>query len=156
MSTTSHQTLPAPSWARVQRVQLIRREIREYLPTSALELLFSQADVVVEGDADSSRGGGDCYYATIMVRVSLADLGDRVRERADEATAHRLAELLDGDARVRDRLVELATPRVAEMLGTAAGDLRIALEPAIRVDGVAVQLDGDLTVTARATRRARG
>lgn len=156
MSTFSHQDLPAPTWARVQRVQLIRREIREYLPGSALDLLFSRADVVVEGDADHSRGGGDGrYYATIMVKIPLADLAPQVREPADAATAERVAELLMGDPRVRDRLVALARPRLSRLMGVGAAGLRIASEHIVRVEGVTLHLDGDLTATVRARGRTR-
>ena len=42
------QSLLAPPWTRVRRVQLIRREVREYLPGSAIELLLSEGDTVVE------------------------------------------------------------------------------------------------------------
>ena len=41
--------LPEPGWASVQKVQLIRREIRETLSPSALEVLWRHGEHVIEG-----------------------------------------------------------------------------------------------------------
>ena len=99
--------LSAPRWARVERVQLIRREVREYLPAGAVELLLSGADCVVEGDDELGPVSGGAtrrearkearrVYATVMVTIGLAQSSAAFRERPDGATAVRLAELLEG------------------------------------------------------------
>src|SRR5690606_24113851 len=47
-------SLDAAPWARVERVNLIRREVRESLSPNALEILFSRAELVVESGDDPS------------------------------------------------------------------------------------------------------
>ncbi|MCY1011889.1 hypothetical protein OV079_41305 [Nannocystis pusilla] len=66
--------LPEPGWVKVQKVQLIRREIREILAPSALELLFKYGELVIEAGPELGRGRrapGHRFYATVMVTVDL-------------------------------------------------------------------------------------
>jgi hypothetical protein len=162
----------------VRRIPLIRREVRESLSPSALELLFAGAELIVEGDRDLARRARneDRGYATVMVTIDLASRGsapegpsrgsapegpsrgsapegpsvaDLMREPADVATAERVAELMRGSALVRRRLIELARPRLADMFGQAARSLRIELLPVVRVSGARILIDGDAVVMLR-------
>lgn len=160
MPTSTHlYDLDPPPWSRVHRIQLIRREIREFLPESALEILFSRGRVVVEGgperrkdgpepaSAGSARGRAGDYFGTVMVTVDLSTEGAVFSEPADEATARRLAELMETDDRVREKLVELLRARLAVTIGCSPSSLRIALVHAVRVEGCKVFLDGDAVVS---------
>lgn len=142
------RALLGPSWPRVRRIPLIRREVRESLSDSALEILFAAADLLIEGDRDQ----GDRAYATVMVTLDLVRSAALLRDRADEATAERLAELMRGSVQVRARLIELARPRLAELLDADPRSLRIELVPAIRVVGTRVLIDGDVVVSIASPR----
>ena len=127
-------------YARVQKIQLIRREVREFLSPSAMEVLLSHGEHVVEGDA---RGVNGQAYATVMLTLDLARCGDLLRERADEATAHRLAELLSDSPWLRGRLVDLARGRLREVTGGPVRAIDIHLEYEVRVEGMRVLIDAD-------------
>ncbi len=132
----------------MRRIPLIRREIRESLSESALEILFCDAELIVEGE----REVGDRGYATVMLTLDLAASATLLRERADEATAARVAELMRGSAGVRRRLTELARPRLAELFRADPRSLRIELLPVVRVAGARILIDGDAVVSVRDNR----
>lgn len=145
------EPLLQPRWARVTRVQLIRREIRETLGQSALEVLFSAAEHVVEGSAElseSGRKGGEArpvarVYATVMVTIDLRACSAYFREPADEATAQRVAELMQESDRVAQQIAVLARPKLAELAGIAPERLEVSLQHQVCADGTRILIDGD-------------
>ena len=157
--------LGAPPWARVRRVQLIRREIREVLSPSALEVLFDHAELVVEGGEElgGRRAGDHRVFATVMITIDLARCAGQVREPADEATARRVAELMQAEPRVHQRLRSLAARELARLGGAepeeplgAEGEAHggppekvfgVTVETAFRVDGTVVLIDVDAMAT---------
>ena len=145
--------LLGPTWPRVRRIPLIRREIRESLSDSALEILFCSAELLVEGarDLDLERPLRDEQraYATVMVTLDLLRCATLLRERADEATALRVAELMRGSTSVRRRLIALARPKLAELFDAEPRSLRIELLPVVRVSGARILIDGDAVVSLR-------
>lgn len=164
-SETSAQELArellAPAWPRVRRIPLIRREIRESLSPSALEILLCSAELIVEGARDlealSPGAGPEARgYATVMLTLDLPRCATLLRERADEATAERVAELMRGSGAVRSRLIELARPKLAALFEAEARDLRVELLPAVRVSGARILVDGDAVVSLRSRRRVGG
>jgi hypothetical protein len=152
---TQRQTpLLEPRWARVTQVQLIRREIREFLGQSALEVLLSAADHVVEGSAelakpaDFGRAPGQRppvgrVYATVMVTIDLRACSAYFREPADDATAQRVAELMQESDRVATRIAALARPKLAELAGVCAEHLDVSLAHQVRAEGTRILIDGD-------------
>ncbi len=140
-----------PAWPRVRRIPLIRREVRETLSPSALELLFCGAEMIVEGDRDLARRvrHEDRGYATVMVTLDLTRSATLLRERADEATAERVAELMRGSSLVRRRLIELARPQLAAMFDVTVRTMRVELLPVVRVSGARILIDGDAVVMLR-------
>jgi hypothetical protein len=151
------RALLGPTWPRVRRIPLIRREVRESLSDSALEILFANAELLVEGDhelgAKVSLGMlSGRAYATVMLTLDLAHSATLLRERADEATAERVAELMRGSAAVRRRVTELARPRLAKLFGADPRSLRIELLPSVRVSGARILIDGDAVVSVRDNR----
>jgi len=151
------RALLGPAWPRVRRIPLIRREVRESLSDSALEILFCGAELLVEGDRELPERGitSGRAYATVMLTLDLVHGAALLRERADEATAERVAELMRGSAAVRRRVTEFARPRLAELFGADPRSLRIELLPAIRVVGARILIDGDAVVSVRENRVAR-
>ncbi len=142
--------LPKPPWARVQRVQLIRREVREVLSPGAVEVLFDHAEVVVEGGEElgARRAGADRrLFATVMVTIDLARCAPYFREPADEATARRVAELLETEPRVKRRLKELAGRELAQLAEVERGSMSLTVETSVRVEGTAVLVDIDTMAT---------
>jgi len=137
----------------VRRIPLIRREVRESLSNSALEILFCSAELLVEGDRDldcaSSFESGRAY-ATVMLTLDLLRSAPLLRERPDEATAERVAELMRGCAGVRERVIELARPQLAALFEADPATLRVELLPVIRIAGARILIDGDAVVSLRA------
>jgi hypothetical protein len=149
--------LLTPGWPRVKRIPLIRREIRESLSDNALEILFCAAELLVEGARDLEPGqltDDRRAYATVMVTIDLAHSAALLRERADEATAERVAELMRGSNAVRRRLIELARPKLAKLVDAPARSLRIELLPAIRTADARILIDGDAVVSLRSVKAA--
>jgi hypothetical protein len=140
----------------VARVQLIRREVREFLSPSAVDLLFAHADAVVEGGLESGETDApDRAYATVMVTIELGRCAELFREPADEATAQALAELMRTDARVRERLLALARRELARVSGRAETRLSAQLEHQVRVEGRRLLLDADAMVSLAGTAEPR-
>lgn len=147
--------LPEARWAHVQKVQLIRREIRETLSPSALEVLWRYGEHVVEGGEELGRGSAQRrFYATVMVTFDLRRCAAYFREPADVATAERLAELLLGSPRVQKKLIALARPELARMAQVAEACLHIEMDHHARAEGTQVLIDGDAMVTLEPARKA--
>lgn len=149
--------LSEPRWARVQKVQLIRREIRETLSPSALEVLWKHGEHVIEGGAEVSHGRGAAgrrFYATVMVTFDLRRCAAYFREPADVATAEKLAELMLGSPRVKHKLIALARPELARLAGVPETQLHVELDHHVRTEGAQVFIDGDAMVSLEPGRKA--
>lgn len=136
--------LDAPAWARVEKVSLIRREVREFLSPNAVELLFSRADCVVEAGEDPS---GDAVYATVMVNVDLEAIEALAREPADAATAHRLVELVTKDENVAKRMQQLARPYLCELAERSVALAEITIDLRVRSEAATLLIDADAMVS---------
>ncbi len=138
--------LRRPQWTRVRKVALIRREIREYLPTSTVEVLLSEGETMVEGGAEVVREGASSrVFATVMITADLAALADRFRDRADAATARRVAELLEDHPDLPPKLAARVRPRLPDLAGGTAGkNWEITVVPQVRAEGTAVMIDADV------------
>jgi hypothetical protein len=157
LSTPKKTELPEPRWARVHKVQLIRREIRETLSPSALEVLWRHGEHVIEGGQELHRGRGTAaprFYATVMVTCDLRRCAAWFREPADVATAERLAELMIGNPRVQKKLVALARPELARLAQVPESALHIELDHHVRAEGTRVLIDGDAMVSLEPARKA--
>jgi hypothetical protein len=157
VAQTLVEQLPEAPWARVRQVQLIRREIREVLSPSALEVLWRHGDHVIEGGQELSRGRGAAaqrFYATVMVTFDLRRGAGSFREPADVATAERLAELMLGNPRVQKKLVALARPELARLAQMPEACLYIEMDFHVRAEGTCVLLDGDAMVSLESARKA--
>ena len=138
--------LAAPRWTRVQRLQLIRREIRESLAPSSLEALFAFSDCVVEGGADSVVTDSNGAYATVMLTIDLRRCEQLFRDRSDAATAERVAELIAEHRWVKRRLIELACSELERWCGTVVAPRDVVVDMRVRADGTRVFIDGDAMI----------
>jgi hypothetical protein len=145
-------SLPAPRLARVARIALVRREVREVLAPGAVALLLSRADVLVEGDPGPAGAAGPSYWS-VMVTVDLQRVALAVRERPDVATAERLAELLRHHPELRTRLRALALTAIAARLQQPASRLRGSVELSVRTEGPRILIDADVAIAANADGR---
>lgn len=144
----------------MQKIRLIRREVRESLSSGALDLLLADAELVVEGSSEiearpQTERRADRVFATVMLTIDLGRVADRFREPADAATAERVAELMRVEPLVRDRLISRARPQLAALVGLAEHAVEISIEPHVRADGVHVLVDGDAVAWPR-IRQNRG
>lgn len=152
--TKPREELGDPPWVRVREVQLIRREIRETLSPGAVQVLFDHAELVVEGGEElgGRRASDRRMFATVMVTIDLRRCAAHFREPADEATARRVAELMELDSQVRQELCSLAARELARLSGCEPDALAVSVETAIRVEGTAVLVDVDAMATLTGRR----
>ncbi|RMG98495.1 MAG: hypothetical protein D6705_05650 [Deltaproteobacteria bacterium] len=139
--------MPEPAFRRVDHVQLVRREVREYVPRTSLELLFRSADVVFEGEAEPAGAGGDGVRiaGTLMVTMDLSDVAALAREPADAATAARLAELLPRTEGFVAGLAGLAAREIERASGTRIDPKALDLDPVVRAEQARILIDVDLS-----------
>src|SRR5262249_41953373 len=99
VSTSRGEPARRKPCAPARRVSLFEREIRVHLGTAAIELLFSQAEVLSEGQRQGAR-----YFGSTMITLDLGRAQTALREPCDAADARRVAQLLEKDARVQARV----------------------------------------------------
>jgi hypothetical protein len=124
------------------------------LSPGAIEVLFDHAELVVEGGEElgGRRAAEPQVFATVMITIDLARCAGQVREPADEATARRVAELMEAEPRVHQRLRSLAARELARLAGAepeafSEASMVVALETGIRVEGTVVLVDLDAMAT---------
>jgi len=129
--------------ARVQRIALFEREVREHLSRAALDLVFERAEVISEGQ-QSTRAGKPVYFGSTMLTIDLEGLAPQLREACDAGTARRLATLLAKDAAVAARVKSVARREAARIAGKR---LEVAAEMKVHARGVRVFIDVDVEGT---------
>jgi hypothetical protein len=130
--------------ARVTRIALFEREVRERISLAALDLLLSRAEVISEGQR-SVRAGRDAYFGSTMLTLDLPALAVLLRDVCDAGTARRLAALLEADTRVGKRVEELAAREAARVAATPPKT--VSTHVAIRAQGARVFIDVDVEAT---------
>jgi hypothetical protein len=135
-------TLPRKPMVQASRVALFERELRERLSAAAVELLFSQAQVLTEGRRADGPTAGRAFFGSVMITVDLAALGSGVRERCDELAAERVAAMMAEDARVIGRVRRLAEAEAGKLAGAA---IRVhSADVRVRATGACVHVDVDV------------
>jgi len=127
--------------ARAVRIALFQREIRVRLSPAALDLLFSRADVISEGQR-AMRGGRDSYFGSTMLTLDLPALAALLSDACDAGTARRLAGLLESDPDVARRVQALAEQETARVAG--AVPRQVGTHVTIRSQGAKVFVDVDV------------
>src|SRR5580765_3631775 len=127
--------------ARATRIALFEREVRERISRAALELVLGRAEVISEGQR-GVRGGRDAYFGSTMLTIDLPALDLLLRDACDAGTAHRLAELLEGDATAGKRIEALAASEAARVAG--APPKSVSTHVTIRSQAAKVFIDIDV------------
>ncbi len=145
MPTLTHivNELRDPRWSRVHKIQLIRREVREFLSVSAIGALFSRAEHRLEDGLYAEDG----LHASVTVALDLGAFSDVFRERADPATALRVAALMEGDRAVHRQILSMIRTELAALACLDARSAQIELEFQVRAEGRTVFVDGDAVVS---------
>jgi hypothetical protein len=130
--------------ARVQRIALFEREVRERLSRSALDVLFACAEVMSEGQRQP-RAGKEAFFGSTMFTIDLGALSPTVRDACDAATAQRLAALVATDVGVAARVKALAAAEAARLAG--ARPRSVSTEIKVRARGAKVFIDVDVEAT---------
>lgn len=110
--------------ARVVRVTLFEREVRERLSGAAIELLLSAAEVLSEGGVASANpalagraAGSEAFFGSTMLTIDVARLHAAVREPCDVTRAARIAAFIVADARIARRVRKIAEREAERIAG---------------------------------------
>ena len=133
--------------ARVTRVALFQREIRERLSEAALDVLLSAADVISEGQVAGQTADNKKYFGSTMLTLDLTTCKGFFRDIMDSSTANRVAELLRSDDRIQPRLRELALREAERVAGGSLQEIEMEIRVDTRSEQVLVDLDVEATVT---------
>jgi hypothetical protein len=145
----SVDALPRKPMARVARVNLFEREVRERLSDCAVDVLIAHAKVLSEGEcARSLRGapGGlaprSAFFGTTMLTIDLARLGDMVRDACDDGAALKVADLIATDERVAKRVRGIAEREAARLAGAPVRAAQTEMR--VRARGATLYIDVDI------------
>jgi hypothetical protein len=128
--------------ARVTKVTLFEREVRERLSNAALELLLGRAQVLAEGRRADSPTARKAFFGSIMITMDLAALDGDVRDPLTDHTAARIAERMESDPRVTRWLRKLAENEASRLAGAP---IRVhSADVRIRCEGARVLVDIDV------------
>ena len=135
--------------AKVRQVGLFSREITERLSIAGVEMLLSMASKLSEGQLS-----GNAFYGSTMLTLDLRQLGGRVKDACDVATAMRLARLIGSNNAVLDRIRALALEEATRIAGCAIDSAGIDIR--VRAEGSWVFIDADVEgCTGSRTGQAR-
>lgn len=130
--------------ARATRITLFEREVRVRLSVAALDVLFSRAELLSEGQR-SVKGQGtgkEGYFGSTMLTIDLSSLADVLRDECDAGTAHRLVALMGEDGNLPRRIREIAVREATRIATARLKDVRTHV--AIRAQGAKVFIDVDV------------
>jgi hypothetical protein len=127
--------------ARATRITLFEREVRERLSRAALDVVFTRAELLSEGQR-SVRGGKEGYFGSTMLTIDLPALTEVLRDACDAGTAHRLVSLMEADSTLPRRIREIAEREATRVAGAKLKELRTHV--AIRAQGAKVFIDVDV------------
>jgi hypothetical protein len=146
VSQTQHKPKMVPlqpkPMARVTRVPLFEREVRERLSNAAVEVLLGRAAVLAEGQRSQSATARHAFFGSIMITIELAGLDAALRDDCSPESARRVAEMMEVDARVLKKLRQLAEREASRLAGAA---IRVhSADVRVRAEGTRVLVDIDV------------
>lgn len=127
--------------ARVERISLFEREVKERLSRAALDVLFAAAGVMSEGQR-SARGKREAFFGSTMLTIELDAAAVALRDAADARSAQRLAALLARDAGAQARIKRLAAEECERL--ASARPRSLATDIKVRARGTTVYVDVDV------------
>jgi hypothetical protein len=125
----------------VRRIALIEREVREYLSQAALDAVFAHAEIISEGESNSTQGK-TTFLGSTMLTIDISLFGEILRESADEGTARRLATLLVKESSLDARIQSIIRREVERITGAKTKTIRG--ETVIHSQGTRIFLDIDV------------
>jgi hypothetical protein len=132
----------AKPMARVTRVPLFEREVRERLSNAAVEILLDRAQVLAEGQRSRSPTAKQAFFGSIMITIDLAGLDVALRDDCSEESALRVAEMMSADARVTRKLRQVAEREASRLAGAT---IRVhSADVRVRAEGTRVFVDIDV------------
>lgn len=127
--------------ARCKVVSVFEREIREKLTRSAVDLLFSVAEVLFEGQK-ATRGGREAFLGSTMVTIDLRKLVATLREANDPRATQRLGALLAKDPTALARARAIAESELVRSQGRKPRE--VTAEVRVRSRGTTLFVDVDV------------
>jgi hypothetical protein len=127
--------------ARVERISLFEREVKERLSRAALDVLFATAGVMSEGQR-AARGGRESFFGSTMLTIELDAAALALRDAADARAAQRLAALLARDAGAQARIKRLAAEECERLSSARPRSLNADIK--VRARGTTVYVDVDV------------
>jgi hypothetical protein len=127
--------------ARVERISLFEREVKERLSRAALDVLFAAAGVMSEGQR-AARGGRESFFGSTMLTIELERVATALRDAADARAAQRLAALLARDAGAQARIKRLAAEECERLSSARPRSLNTDIK--VRARGTTVYVDVDV------------
>lgn len=121
-----------PPYPEEPSLPLFRREVKERLSLTALDVLLQHAEIFVEGGQSSGRSAGGAFFGSAMLTLDLRH--ERLRPPHDEAACLRLCEALSDDARARRALVRRALD---------VGRARMDLPDDVRAGALRCRVEGE-------------
>ena len=134
--------------ARVQRVALFQREVRERLSEAALDVLLARAELISEGQIAPLSREENRYYGSTMLTLNLSGASPFFREPMDAAAAARVADMLGKDPRVIPRFRALALKEAERVSGAKLAKLEMEIAVDARGENVLVDLDVEATLAS--------
>ncbi len=127
--------------ARVDKISLFEREVRERLSRAALDLIFAKAGVMSEGQR-SLRQGREHFFGSTMLTIELPAVADAVRDVCDARAAQHLCALLATDTVAAARIKSIAAAEAERLC--RARPRSIGAEIKVRARGTTVYVDVDV------------
>ena len=127
--------------ARVDRISLFEREVRERLSRAALELIFGLCGIMSEGQR-SARDGREIFFGSTMLTIELPAVAARVRDVCDARTAQHLCALLANDNVAAARIKSIAAAEAERLC--RARPRTVGAEIKVRARGTTVYVDVDV------------
>jgi hypothetical protein len=127
--------------ARVERISLFEREVKERLSRAALDVLFAAAGVMSEGQR-SARGKRESFFGSTMLTIELETVAAALRDAADARAAQRLAALLARDAGAQARIKRMAAEECERLSSARPRSLNTDIK--VRARGTTVYVDVDV------------
>jgi hypothetical protein len=126
---------------RVRRISLFEREVRERLSRAALDLVFSGAATMSEGQR-SARNGREVFFGSTMLTIELDGLVGALRDACDASSAQRMAALLATDTGALGRIRAIAAGEAERLIGGRPGS--VTTEVRVRARNTTVYVDVDV------------
>jgi hypothetical protein len=137
-NSTAKRRLVLRPLARVDRISLFEREVRERLSRAALDLIFGVAGIMSEGQR-SARGGREMFFGSTMLTIELPSVAASVRDVCDARAAQHLAALLATDTVAAARIKSIAAAEAERLCRIRPKSLGAEIK--VRARGTTVYVD---------------